>query len=64
MLYAAIKTGLSVKLEDMGLNVLFDLLNYSAEIDSVAIEGINGKNIRKSAPMGISEMAARGKMRR
>ena len=64
MLYAAIKTGFSVKLEDMGLNVLFDLLNYSAEIDSTAIEGINGKNIRKPAPMGIAEMTAKGKMRR
>lgn len=63
MLYAAIKTGLTVKLEDMGLNVLFDLLSYSAEIDGAAIEGINGKNIRKSAPMNIAEMTAKGKMR-
>ena len=63
MLYAAIKTGFSVKLEDMGLNVLIDLLNYSAEIDGAAIEGINGKNIRKSAPMGIAEMTAKRKMR-
>jgi len=64
MLYAAIKTGFSVKLEDMGLNVLFDLLNYSAEIDGAALEGINGKSTRKSAPMGIAEMTAKGKMRR
>ena len=64
MLYAAIKTGFSVKLEDMGLNVLFDLLNYSAEIDGSAIEGIKGKSIRKSAPMNIAEMTSKGKMRR
>ena len=63
MLYAAIKTGITVKIEDMGLNVLFDLLNYSAEIDGAAIEAINGRNIRKSAPMGLAEMMARGKMR-
>ena len=63
MLYAAIKTGFAVKLEDMGLNVLFDLLSYSAEIDGATIEGINGKSIRKSAPMGIAEMTAKGKMR-
>ena len=48
MLYAAIKTGISVKLEDMGLNVLFDLLSYSAEIDSAVIDGINGKSIENS----------------
>jgi hypothetical protein len=64
MLYAAIKTGVSVKLEDMGLNVLFDLLSYSAEIDSAVIDGINGKSIRKYAPMDIAEMTVKGKMRR
>jgi len=64
MLYAAIKTGITVKLEDMGLNVLFDLLNYSAEIDGAALEGINGKNISKSAPMNVADMTMKGKMRR
>ena len=48
----------------MGLNVLFDLLNYSAEIDGAALEGINGKNISKSAPMNVADMTMKGKMRR
>jgi hypothetical protein len=47
----------------MGLNVLFDLLSYSAEIDSAVIEGTNGKNIRKFSPMSIAEMTAKGKIR-
>jgi hypothetical protein len=63
MLYAAIKTGLTVRLEDMGLNVLFDLLNFTAEIDHAALAGADGKNVRKSAPMSLAEMTAAGKLR-
>lgn len=63
MLYAVIKTGISVKLEDMGLNVLFDLLSYSSEIDGAMIKGIEGKKLRKSSPMSLAEMTYKGKMR-
>ncbi|MGI6593698.1 MAG: hypothetical protein ACOX24_01245 [Christensenellales bacterium] len=42
------------------MNVLTDLLNYTAEIDSLAIEG---KSIRKSKPMSIAEMTKKGKVR-
>ena len=37
MLYASIKTGINVPLGDLGMHTLFDLLNYSAEIDAAAI---------------------------
>ena len=63
MLYAAIKTGLTVRLEDMGLNVLFDLLHYSSEIDSLTLAKAEGKNIRKSAPMSVAEMTAKGRLK-
>jgi hypothetical protein len=63
MLYAAIKTGLTVRLEDMALNVLFDLLHYSSEIDSQTLARAEGKNVRKSAPMSVAEMTAKGRMR-
>jgi hypothetical protein len=63
MLYAAIKTGLTVRLEDMGLNVLFDLLHYSSEIDGLTLAKAEGKNVRKSAPMSVAEMTAKGKTR-
>jgi hypothetical protein len=63
MLYAAIKTGMTVRLEDMGLNVLFDLLNFTAEADNAALAGADGKTVRKSAPMTLAEMTAAGKFR-
>ncbi|MGI6593531.1 MAG: hypothetical protein ACOX24_00360 [Christensenellales bacterium] len=59
LLYASIKTGVQVYIGDMGMNVLTDLLNYTAEIDSLAIEG---KSIRKSKPMSIAEMTKKGKV--
>ena len=37
MLYCAVKTGVHVNIADMGLNVFYDLINYSAEIDAIAI---------------------------
>jgi hypothetical protein len=63
LLYASIKTGVSVHINDMGLNVLFDLLNYTAEIDSATIEAANGKTVRKSKPMSVAEMTAAGRTR-
>lgn len=60
LLYASIKTGVQVHIGDMGMNVLADLLNYTAEIDSLAIAG---KSVRKSKPMSIAEMTKKGKVR-
>jgi hypothetical protein len=62
-LYASIKTGIAVPLNDLGLNTLFDLLHYSAEIDGRTLAAAEGKNIRKSAPMSLADMTAKGKMR-
>jgi len=47
----------------MGLNVLFDLLNYTAEVDNAAIQAADGKNIRKSAPMSVAELTQNGRTR-
>jgi len=52
-----------IPLSDLAMHTLFDLLNYSAETDAAALAGANGKNIRKSAPMNLAEMTAKGKMR-
>lgn len=60
LLYASIKTGVQVHIGDMGMNVLTDLLNYTTEIDSLAIDG---KSVRKSKPMSIAEMTKKGKVR-
>jgi hypothetical protein len=45
-----------VPLGDLSLHTLFDLLNYSAEIDALALTTIDGKSIRKSKPMNLAEM--------
>jgi hypothetical protein len=63
LLYASIKTGIAVPLSDLGLHTLFDLLHYSAEIDAAVLARTEGKNIRKSAPMSVSEMTVNGKRR-
>jgi len=63
LLYASIKTGVVVHIGDMGLNVLFDLLNYTAEIDNATLHASEGKNIRKSKPMSVADMTAAGRMR-
>jgi hypothetical protein len=63
LLYASIKTGVQVHISDMGLNVLFDLLNYTAEIDSVAIAAADGKIVRKSKPMSVADMTKAGRTR-
>lgn len=57
------KTGLTVNIADIGLNVLFDLVDYSSQIDAMTIAKAEGKNINYSAPMSISEMTLKGKLR-
>ena len=61
LLYASIKTGMGVHISDMGLNVLFDLLNYTAEIDSATLAQAEGKNMRKSKPMNVADMTKAGR---
>jgi len=61
LLYASIKTGVQVNINDMGLNVLFDLLSYTAEIDGAALAAAEGKNIRKTAPMSVADMTKAGR---
>ena len=63
LLYASIKTGVQVHISDMGLNVLFDLLNYTAEIDSAAIAAADGKSVHKSKPMSVDDMTKAGRPR-
>lgn len=63
LLYASIKTGVGVHIGDMGLNVLFDLLNYAAEIDSATLAAADGKTIRKSKPMSVAELTKSGRTR-
>lgn len=47
----------------MGLNVLFDLLNYSAEIDARVLEEVDGKKVQRHEPMTLAEMTKAGRMR-
>ena len=69
MLYASIKTGISVSLADFSLNVLFDLLSYSAEIDSQVLAAADGKgalqgNVRKvNPPMSLADMTMAGRVK-
>jgi len=63
MLYACVKSGIPVRIEDLGMNVLFDLLNFTAEIDAAALAQGEGKNIRKSAPTDLAGMTKSGKLR-
>lgn len=63
MLYCAVKTGLHVNLADMGMNVLYDLLDYSSQIDALTLAKAEGKNMHYSAPMSLSEMTLKGKLR-
>ena len=64
MLYASIKTGLSVTLSDFSLHVLFDLLNYSAEIDSQVLSAAEGGAKNYSKPMDLAAMTMAGKVKR
>ena len=59
LLYVAAKTGVTVNLADMGINVLVDLIDYSAKIDSQVL----GKTTTKTPPMNLSQMTNMGKMR-
>ena len=63
MLYCAVKTGVHVNIADMGLNFFYDLINYSAEIDAIAIAKAEGKNINYTKPMSIADMTINGKLR-
>ena len=63
LLYASIKTGVGVHIGDMGLNVLFDLLNYTAEIDGATLAAAEGKSVRKTAPMSVADMTKAGRTR-
>jgi len=63
MLYCTVKTGLKVDLADIGLNVLFDLVEYSAALDSHMLSKAGGKNINYSQPQSISDMTLKGKLR-
>ena len=61
LLYAGLKAGIRVGYDDLAMHTLFDLLNFSAEIDAAALSGAKGKNIRKSAPMDLAGMTKAGK---
>jgi len=59
----AVKTGLQVNIADIGMNVLYDLIDYSSQIDALTLAKADGKNIHYSAPMNLSEMTLKGKLR-
>lgn len=63
MLYCAVKTGIQVNIADMGLNVLYDLIEYSASIDAVALAKADGKNIHYEPVLSVADMTMKGKMR-
>lgn len=60
LLYTAIKTGVKVNLADMGMNVLIDLIEYSAKTDAVAM---SGKGKSSGPKLGIEGMMKSGKFR-
>ncbi len=47
----------------MGLNVFYDLIDYSSQIDALTIAKAEGKNLHYSAPMSIADMTLGGKIR-
>ena|GEM_PF-2207092 len=61
LLYASIKVGVGVNIADLGLNVLCDLIEYTAKIDSDALRGKGGKS--KAPKLGIEGMLKSGKLR-
>jgi hypothetical protein len=63
MLYCAVKTGVQVNIADIGLNVFYDLVEYSTSLDAHTLAKANGKNIRYSAPQTVAEMTTAGNMR-
>lgn len=54
---------MQINVADMGLNVLFDLVDYSSQIDALTLAKAEGKNLHYSAPMSLSEMTLKGKLR-
>jgi len=52
-----------VNIADIGMNVLYDLIDYSSQIDALTLAKADGKNIHYSAPMSLSEMTLKGKLR-
>ena len=58
-----VKTGIQINVADMGLNVLFDLVDFSSQIDALTLAKADGKNLHYSAPMNLSEMTLKGKLR-
>jgi hypothetical protein len=63
MLFCAVKGGIAVNIGDMGLNVFYDLMEYSAQIDALTLSKVNGKNVHYSVPQSVAEMTIKGKMR-
>lgn len=63
MLYCAVKTGINVNIADMGLNVFYDLIDYSSQIDALAMAKADGKNIHYSKPMSLADMTKGGILR-
>jgi len=63
MLYCAVKTGVQVNIAELGFNVLYDLIEYSSEIDAIALEKAEGRNISYSAPMSLADMTKSGHLR-
>jgi hypothetical protein len=61
-LYCCVKTGVGVNIADMGLNVLYDLIDYSAQIDALTLSKAEGKNTNYGA-VSVEDMLARGKLR-
>ena len=56
----AIKTGVSVNIADMGMNVLCDLIEYSAKVDAQAL---SGKSKISTPRMGIEGLIKSRKLR-
>ena len=62
LLYASVKVGVNVGIADMGLNVLCDLIEYSAKIDGEALSGAKGGKAR-APKIGIEGMTKLGRLR-
>ena len=52
-----------MNIADIGMNVLYDLIDYSSQIDAFTLAKADGKNFHYSAPMNLSEMTLKGKLR-
>jgi len=51
----------AVSINDMGLNVLCDLIEYTARVDGEALSGKGGKG--KAPKLGIEGMLKKGRLR-